>query len=180
MILTDYYLFKKTATKSKTRLDCIASTHSYPEFEDRAAKVDQRETDKRDATKKGDILIYYGDVPKNFKGDVHRKAGKSISIKSKNLSSVYVPDVNKAFAYGDFRGTTDALLIMFHDFTVVNGVIQQGATLEIFVARGKSKDRVPLFELFADGGLDDEVEYLRSHATKMDDGNNEPKNPIGD
>ena len=32
-ILTDYYRFERIATKSKTRLDCVASTGSYPELD---------------------------------------------------------------------------------------------------------------------------------------------------
>jgi len=34
MILTDYYCFEhKADTKSKTRIDCVTSTESYPQFE---------------------------------------------------------------------------------------------------------------------------------------------------
>lgn len=165
MILTDYYKFERLATKAKSRMDCTLSTHSYPEFEERTATRANKATDKRDATNVGDIIIYYGDVPTQYGGDVHRKADKSISIKGKNLSSVYVPDVTKPLGYGDFKGTTDALLFVFHNLNVIDGVIQDGSTIEVFVARGKSKDRVPLFELLSDGSLDDEMEALRQQAT---------------
>ena len=170
MILTDYYRFERVATKAKSRMDCTASTHSYPEFEERKATRANKATEKRDATEVGDIIIYYNDVPTQFGGDVHRKADKSISIKGKNLSSVYVPNVTKNIAYGDFRGTTDALLFVFHNLKVVDGVIQKGSMIEVFVARGKSKDRVPLFELLSDGELDEEISELRQKASPTDTG----------
>lgn len=170
MILTDYYKFERIATKAKSRMDCTLSTHSYPEFEERTATRANKATGKRDATNVGDIIIYYGDVPTQYGGDVHRKADKSISIKGKNLSSVYVPDVTKPLGYGDFKGTTDALLFVFHNLKVVDGVIQKGSMIEVFVARGKSKDRVPLFELLSDGELDDEISELRQKASPTDTG----------
>lgn len=170
MILTDYYKFERVASKAKSRMDCTTSTHSYPEFEYRTATRANKATEKRDATDVGDIIIYYNDVPTQFGGNVHRKADKSISIKGKNLSSVYVPDVAKNIAYGDFRGTTDALLFVFHNLNVVNGVIQKGSVIEVFVARGKSKDRVPLFEMLSDGELDDEMNELRGKASPTDIG----------
>lgn len=170
MILTDYYRFERVASKAKSRMDCTASTHSYPEFEERKATRANKATEKRDATDIGDIIIYYNDVPTQFGGDVHRKADKSISIKGNNLSSVYVPNVTKNIAYGDFRGTTDALLFVFHNLKVVDGVIQKGSMIEVFVARGKSKDRVPLFELLSDGELDEEISELRQKASPTDTG----------
>lgn len=166
MILTDYYRFERLATKAKLRMDCTASTESYPEFEERRATKAQRVTEKRDATNIGDLVFYYGDVPTQFGGDVHRKADKSISIKGKNLSSVYVPDVSNNLGYGDFRGTSDALLFVFHNLKVTNGIIQAGAIIEVFVARGKSKDRVPLYNMLSDGELDEEINALRKQVTK--------------
>lgn len=163
-ILTDYYKFSRVATKAKLRLDCVASTESYPEFEERRATKATKATEKRDATNVGDLVIYFGDVPEQFGGDVHRKADKSITIKGKNLSSVYVPDQSNNLAYGDVRGTADALLFVFDGVEVVNRVIQAGATVEIFIARGKSKDRVPLYNLLSDGELEEELNDLRQRA----------------
>jgi len=163
-ILTDYYKFSRVATKAKLRLDCVASTESYPEFEERRATKATKATEKRDATNVGDLVIYFGDVPEQFGGDVQRKADKSITIKGKNLSSVYVPDPSNNLAYGDVRGTADALLFVFDGVEVVNGVIQAGATVEIFIARGKSKDRVPLYNLLSDGELEEELNDLRQLA----------------
>lgn len=162
-ILTDYYKFERIATKSKTRLDCVASTGSYPELEEKRATKEYRATDKRDATELGALVIYFGDVPDQFGGDVHRKADKAITIKGKNLSSVYVPDPATPYAYGDVRGTADALLFVFENLEVANGIILGGG-VEVFVARGKSKDRVPLYNLLTDGELEEEMNELRQRA----------------
>ena len=163
-ILTDYYKFERVATKSKTRLDCVASTRSYPEFEDNRSPRAYRATEKRDATSVGALVIYYGDVPEQFGGNVHRKADKSITIKGKNFSSVYVPDPSNNLAYGDVRGTADSVLFVFDGLGVVNGDILPEATIEIFVARGKSKDRLALYNLLSDGELDEEMNNLRKSA----------------
>ena len=164
MILTDYYRFEKIANKSKLRLDCVASTRSYLKLEEKRATKATKESETRDATNIGTLVIYYGDVPKQFGGDVHRKAGKSITIKGENLSSLYVPDVDSGFAYGDFKGTKDALLFCFKDFEVINGRVQAGGVLEVFIARGKSKDSAPLYHLLCDGELDEEMDNLRQQA----------------
>ena len=169
-ILTDYYCFEKVAFKSKTRLDCVASTGSYPEFEDKRATKPTKGTDKRDATNAGDLVIYLGDVPEQYGGNVHRKADKSITIKGKNLSSVFVPDPSNNFGYGDVKGTTDALLFIFDDIQIVDGCIISGA-VEVFVARGKSKDRVPLYNLLCDGELEEEMNELRARAHELKDEN---------
>ena len=166
MILTDYYKFERLATKAKSRMDCTASTMTYEEFEEKRATKATKATEHRDATNVGDLVFYYNDVPPQFGGNVHRKADKSITIKSKNLSSVYVPDPNTNFAYGDFKGTSDALLFVFHNLKIIDGVIQAGTIIEVFVARGKSKDRVPLYNALSDGELDEEMDALRARVTK--------------
>lgn len=166
-ILTDYYCFERVATKSKSRMDCTASTGSYPELEKERAAKPNKATEKRDATNIGDLVIYFGDVPEAFGGNVHRKADKAITIKGKNLSSVYVPDPASNFGFGDVRGTADALLFVFENMEIVNGTISQGAVIEVFIARGKSKDRVPLFNLLCDGELDEEMSELRARAAGL-------------
>lgn len=161
MILTDYYRFdRQRCNTSKTRLDCTASTESHPTFET------ARATKQRGATNVGDLWVYYVDVPMNFGGDVHRKADKSLTLKSKNLSSLFVPEPASNLAYGDIKGTCDAILVVFNGFEVVNGVVQEGGYMEIFIARGKSKDRQPLYNLLSDGQLDEEMSLLRERATK--------------
>lgn len=165
-ILTDYYRFERIATKSKTRLDCVASTDSYPEFEEKRATRATKATEKRDATELNALVMYYGDVPEQFGGDVHRKADKAITIKGKNLSSVYVPDPNTHYGYGDVSGTTDALLFVFDNLEVANGIILGGG-IDVFVARGKSKDRIPLYNLLTDGELEEEMSELIQRARSI-------------
>lgn len=168
-ILTDYYCFERIVSKSKTRMDCTASTKSYPEFEEKRATKANKATEKRDATEIGDLVIYFVDVPEVFGGAVHRKADKAITLKGKNLSSVYVPDPSTNFGYGDVRGTADALLFVFDGLAVIDGLIPNEAAIEVFVARGKSKDRVPLYNLLSDGALDEEMSELRAKAAGLQD-----------
>lgn len=166
MILTDYYKFEKTALKAKLRMDCTASTKSYPEFETKRAATFTTATAKRDETAIGSLVVYYGDLSPNVKVEAHRKADKGLSIKGKHLSSVFVPDVESGLAYGDFYNTADALLFVFHGLNVIDGRIQAGGIIEVFVARGKSKDRIPLYNLLSDGELDEEIQALREQAQK--------------
>lgn len=166
MILTDYYKFEKKALRAKTRMDCTASTMSYPELEEKRATKAIKASEKRDATNVGDLIIYYCDVSERFSGNIQDRAGKAISIKGNNLSSIFVPEPNSGLAYGDFRGTNDALLFVI-DLHTIDDAIQEGGVIEIFIARGASKDRVPLYNLLADGGLDDEMEYLRKQAHSL-------------
>ncbi len=142
MILTDYYqMVKLPEQKSKMRLDCKLSTRSYPEFE--AMR-----------NKHGAFFFYFGDVPDRFGGDIHRKADKAIT-KTKNISSVLVPDIEQRFGYGDVRSTNDALLFLFNvDFTQI----------DVFVARGQRNNNRQLYMLLADGELINEIEQMKQQA----------------
>lgn len=164
MILTDYYKFERLAKVSKSRLDCTASTCSYSIFEEKRCTKSQRATEKRDAVSEGDLLVYFLDVPQQFGGKIHQRAEKSFTIKGKNLSSVFVPYPGCNVAFGDVQGTSDALLFVFHQFEVINSIVQPGASVEVYVARGKSKDRLTLYHLLKSGELDGEVAALRAAA----------------
>lgn len=164
MILTDYYKFERQAKISKSRLDCTASTNSYPLFEEKRCTKSQRATEKRDAVSEGDLFVYFLDVPQQFGGKIHQRAEKSFTIKGKNLSSVFTPDPQSNIAYGDVAGTSDALLFCFNNFEIVNGVVQPGASVEVYVARGKSKDRQGLCVQLLSSKLDKEIAALRAAA----------------
>jgi len=139
MILTDYYKFEKLPEqKSKLRIDCTASSKSYPEFE--ALR-----------NKEGNLFVYFGDVPDRFSGNIHRKADKAIT-KINNISSVFVPDVTRQIAFGDVRGTQDALLMAF------NATYSE---IDVFVARGQKNNVRQLFNLFADNELEREMLDLK-------------------
>ena len=163
-ILTDYYCFERVATKSKTRLDCTLSTASYSPLEEKRITKATKATEKRDGTEIGALICYYVDVPEGFGHDRHRKAGKAITIKGANFSSVYTPDLLSPYGFGDVKGTADALLFVFDNLEVANGAISQGGKLEVFIARGQARNRVPLYNLLTDGQLEEEIEELRSKA----------------
>lgn len=164
MILTDYYRFERMAgTISKLRVDCTASTQSYIHMESKRAIKHLKHTDKRDGCNVGDLFCYYGDRPEQFGGDVRRKADKALT-KTENISSIYVPDPQSDFAYGDMKGTADALLFIMHDAEVTDGRLSDGAVIEVFVARGCARDRIGLYNSLADGLLDDEIAALRERA----------------
>ncbi len=164
-ILTDYYKFARISTKTKTRLDCVASTGNYPELEEKRARKEIRASERMDATPVGSLVAYLTIVPDHFGGNVHAKADRTLTMGSKNVSSIYVPDARMNYGFGDFKGTADALLFIFHDVAIVDGALQSGGTLEVFIARGKSRDKMNLYNLLADGVLDDELNELRGRAT---------------
>ena len=43
-----------------------------------------------------------------------------------------------------------------------------GAVIEVFVARGKSRDRIALYNLLCDGELDEDIQALRVKAKNRD------------
>lgn len=170
MILTDYYRFERLeGTLAKLRIDCTASTKNYEPMEEKRATKALRHTDKRDGCNIGDLFCYFGDVPEQFGGDVHRKADKALT-KSKNISSIYTPDPKSNLGFGDMKGTADALLFMFTNAQPINGRLQAGAVIEVFVARGYAKDRIALYNELSDGLLDEEMDYLRQQATPEREG----------
>ncbi len=150
MILTDYYKFERlAAAKSKTRVDCTASSVSYPPFESLT-------------NKKGELFVYVGDNTHTAAG---QKGKSDLAIThTKHISSVYRPDIESGLGWGDVNGTSDALLFVFTDFPINNGELASGAKVEIFVARGKRSDRQNLYNLFADGELNCDIERLRQNA----------------
>lgn len=148
MILTDYYKFERLENqKSKTRIDCTASTESYNSFEELK-------------NKKEELFVYMGDNTYT-KAGADRKADLALS-RTKHISSVYVPDVNKPLGYGDVKGTADAILFILHNYQLVDGVIQAGAVVEVFIARGQRHNRASLFNILDDGELDEEMANLRN------------------
>ena len=142
MILTDYYHFGKLPEqKSKMRIDCISSTKGYPVFEALRNKA-------------GSLFVYFGDVPASFGGDIKRRADKAIT-KTTNISSVFVPDVEKLLGFGDVKSTQDAILIVFNC---------NYSQMEIFVARGQKNNCRQLYNLLAEGELDTEIASLKKQA----------------
>ncbi|MDN5291810.1 MAG: hypothetical protein PWQ06_2049 [Anaerophaga sp.] len=109
--------------------------------------------------KAGKLFFYFHDVPEHFNANVKRKADKAIT-KTKNISSVFVPDVNLLFGYGNIKATQDAILFVFNrDYT----------QMDVFIARGQKNNQIALYNLLADGELDEEMEALKKQAqTEME------------
>lgn len=151
MILTDYYKFEKLQNKnSKLRIDCTSSTNSYDPLEHLK-------------NKSGELFLYIGD---NYtKAGDKGKSDLAIS-KTKHISSVYNPDININYWYGDMRGTADALLFIHSNCVFTEGAIQPGAVIEIFVARGQRNNRTQLYNALTDGELDEEINNLRRSSIK--------------
>lgn len=142
MILTDLYIFEHLSQKSKTRIDCTASTGSYDELEQLR-------------NKKSELFLYFGKVPPAFQATAKSKADFSLT-KTKSLSSVYFVRKSPNIAQGDMKDTTDGFIFNISDD------LQK---IEVFIARGRKKDIVHLANLFADGELTEEIERLKA-ATK--------------
>lgn len=135
-----YYKFTKLPdSKSKTRFDATASTEDYEALE----------TLKN---AKGDLFLYYGNIPFSFKGDVRRKASKALT-KGKNISSVFVPDIRVPIGYGDIG--QDSILIVFNEHET---------EMELFIAKGQKNHSGGIYHLILDGELDQEMNLLRQKA----------------
>ena len=151
MILTDYYRFEKFPNqKSKLRIDCVASTGGYEPFERLRSK--------------GKLFFYIGDNTYT-KAGAERKAALALS-KTTHISSVYNPEPTLPYWYGDMKGESDALLFVHQNAKFVNGGIQVGAVIEVFVARGQRNNRGPLYNSLVDGERNNEIEALRESAAK--------------
>lgn len=146
MILTDYYKFeKRDGQRSKLRIDCTASTGGYNPFE-------------RMRNKFGILFVYIGD-------NRHTRSGCDLMIShEKHISSIYCPSPDSPLWYGDFKDTADALLLVPENVRFVNGAIQVGGIVEVFVARGQRANRLCLYEMASGGELDGEMEALRKAA----------------
>lgn len=152
MILTDYYKFQKRDLKKTGRMDCTANTGTYPDFENTRKRKDGR----------GDFKIYVGNNY-NMK-DPKRDPGLIVTLDSRRLSGIFTPDVTEHFAYGDVRGTQDAIIFILQDFKMIDGKVAPGSILEVFIARGQSKNRIALYQALVDGDLDNEIDQLRGEA----------------
>jgi len=148
-LINDYYRFERLPNqKSKTRLNCTASSASYPEFDEKP-------------------FIYIG-VNDHIKASRQRKTDLSVtSGKGRHLTSIYKPDMERGRAYGDMQGTTDLILFATSNFGIAaDGTISDGAVVEIFICRGKKQEKNAVFNLFTDGELDSEIAQIKAWVTK--------------
>lgn len=89
--------------------------------------------------------------------------------KTGHISSLYNPDLKLPYWYGDMKGTSDALLFVHKHTEFVNGGIQAGAIIELFVARGQRHNQRQLYNLLCDGELDEEMDFLRKQTIREDE-----------
>lgn len=157
-----YYKLEKLAQHASTRTDCIASTKDYMPFETRRATKPNRQTAKRDATSFGQLVIYYGTRPERYSKGTHI-ADRSLTIKGKNLSSVYMPDPTEGIGYGDVKDTSDALVVRF-SAQPVNNALPYGTIMELFIFEGAAMDRQQVFEAFKAGKLNAEITAAQQRA----------------
>lgn len=167
MILTDYYRFERVCTISKTRLDCVASSKSYPVFEEKRSSRNTAASNKTCAVVVGGLTAGYL-RPEYVKAAGARKPEFALRMGSGkgHITSIFKPSPKTSAGYGNVKNTADALLFVFSGFEVVNGAPSVGGVMEIFVARGMANDELAIFWAFLDGELDEELEALRGKATQ--------------
>lgn len=137
--ITAYYRFEKLPnSRSAYRLDCVEHSlipyHGFSELRN----------------KKGELFVYFGNSQ-------YTKAGQSgrteLAISGRNglISSIFVGKDNLNFGYGDFKGSSDALLFNLEGFTLVNGKPVDGAALEVFVVTTYAHKVLQLFRKLCNG-----------------------------
>lgn len=152
MILKSYYKFEKLkTTDSKLRIDCTNSTGDYAPMEHKR-------------NKDGFLFVYIGDNTHTVAGK-KRKTDLAITQKG-HITSIYRPNIESPVWYGDMKGTNDAILFVVKNVSFINGGIQKGAEIEMFVANGERCSRNQLYNALCDGYLNDEINILRGKATK--------------
>lgn len=142
-IFSDYYR-GQLMTDAKSRYDITHSTGSYSLFE--LLLINKKKFNV------GGLSFNYGQRPDSFKGNDKRLAEMILSKSSHNISSVYVPNLEKFYiAYGDVQTTNDAIIIVFDEEIKV---------IELFIARGLKNDRQQLYSEVIDGIYDDEMKAI--------------------
>lgn len=140
MILTDYYRFEKSLNnKSGYRIDCIASTQSYPVFENLRNDTGQ--------------LFMYLDDTKGLHSSKFKREPDKILFHKYNISEVFMPDITRLLVFGNIFETLDAILMQCND-----------EIIEIMIARGQKNNQLQLYHLFADEVFSKEIEILRKQA----------------
>lgn len=150
MIFSDYYFVQKV-TEAESRYDVMKSTQSYEFFE--SLLINKRKFNI------GGLSLNYVPRPSSFKESKNRMAEMAIAKGNASISSIYIPDIqNTLIAYGDVKGTIDAIIFLFSE---------DKQTIELFIARGYFNDVLALYEEVKGGYLDCEIEALRLKAKNV-------------
>jgi len=148
-LINDYYRYEREQNqKSKGRLNCTASTKSYPDFETKS-------------------FVYIGENS-HTKAGIKRKSDLAMtSGAGKHVTSIYKPNMESGFAFGDVKGTTDLLLFVTTNFSMsADGTIADGAIVEVYICRGKKFDKNAVYCLLTDGELNNEIADIKETVTK--------------
>jgi len=146
-LFTDYYK-GQALTDSKSRYDVTHSTGSHPLLE--TLLINHRKFNI------GGLSFNYNPRPTKFKGNLKRLAEMIIGRDSFNISSIYVPNLEKNYvAFGDINTTNDALSVF---------IDSEKKSIELFIARGLKNDKQVLYSDVCSGYYDDELELLRQLA----------------
>lgn len=162
--LQKYYRFERLSDKGKTRMDCTASTGNYAPFEQNRAGRARKETDKGAAIAVGDLLLHFIPAECSLKAtNVKRMADRRVQMKSGQVSSIYPfkEEGEWRIGYGDYKG--DGIIFRYKIFEL-NGVVQRGSVLEIFIAEGKGNECKYLCDLYDDEYLQEDMDALRKDA----------------
>lgn len=146
MILTGYYRFEKLQDiKSKTRIDCTASTGNNSKLESMR-------------NKKGALFIH---ILKNTYTNPGETNQSDLTLSKKDhISSLYCPVLKFPCYYGDLHRTTDAIIVVLMNFRMINGVVQTGSVVEVYVAKEQRHNSKLLYNNFVNGSLNEEIKYL--------------------
>ena len=152
--------------KAKRRMDCVISTHNYMPLEAARSKKPRRGGANSDPVEAGALLGYVSVVPRSFGYPAQRRFDRVFSTGGRNVSGIHFPDPapNGVIAWGDMKGTNDALLFVFHGFQTVDGRISEGAIMEVFVSRGNAAYGNTLCRMMEEGRLNAEIKELRDKA----------------
>lgn len=102
-------------------------------------------------------FLYLYETPSQIRAKQNKKSYLSLVTKDGFLTSVFFPDHSKPnLAIGDIKGTKDLLLIIIADDSI-----------EIFVAENQKNTIPPVFYLFADKELDEEINILKAKSKQI-------------
>lgn len=147
-IFTDYYRGEKL-TASKSRYDITASTEGYDLFE--KLLINKR------AFNIGGLSFNCVKRPGEWKGG---NLDLAITKGNNNITSIFQPDIKSNYGYGNINGTNDACIVVFPNGKRSDGI----KTIEVFIARGYKNMERNLYEQFAEGEFNEELDYLRRSA----------------
>lgn len=164
--LQNYYRFERVSDKGKTRMDCTASTGDYEPFEQNRAARARKETESGAAIAVGDLLLHFLPAEYSLKAtNVKRISDRRVQMKSGQISSIYPfkEEGEWRVGYGDYKGD---FLLFKYKVLELNGIVQPGSVIEIFIAREKGNECRLLCNYYEDEYLYEDMEALREKAKK--------------